>query len=50
MWDEIAPREVQRAGPSANGLAVTATTKILAERAAWDYMKDNKVLAELINL
>lgn len=41
-WNLGAPKEVEEKGRNASPPAKYRTSKVLAERAAWDFVKENK--------
>ena len=42
MWDTVATRDVEKDDASANGFTVFVASKVLSERAAWEYVKTTK--------
>lgn len=46
-WNEISPKEVQEQGKASNPFAVYDASKTLAERAAWDFVKNEKPAFDL---
>ncbi|CAA7267197.1 unnamed protein product [Cyclocybe aegerita] len=41
-WNEACPKEVKELGAKARGVSIYRASKVLAERAAWDFYKQHK--------
>ncbi|KAG8982950.1 methylglyoxal reductase (NADPH-dependent) gre2 [Tulasnella sp. JGI-2019a] len=49
-WNTTSPREVEEKGRDATGMHKYRTSKVMAERAAWDFVDKNKTTFDLVTV